>query len=112
MEKHLNCIKCFVTICIIAGFVVISTQENTPCQLRMYKKGFVCICNATYCDYLDDPTPNNESEFVVVSTSKAGLRFETTSGLINASESLRIADYDDRNDTAKHAFWDTVAFEK
>ncbi|XP_017480968.1 PREDICTED: glucosylceramidase-like [Rhagoletis zephyria] len=92
--------------------ILISTQENTPCQLRMYKKGFVCVCNATYCDYLDDPTPNNESEFVVVSTSKAGLRFETTSGLINASESLRIADYDDRNDTAKHAFWDTVAFEK
>lgn len=98
MEKSLSSLKCLVVICYVASFVAISFQESTPCDRREYTTGLVCICNVTYCDYLDDPTPTNKSEFVIVSTSKAGLRFETTTGVLNASESISVLNYNQSTD--------------
>lgn len=44
--------------------------ETTPCNLRETEEGGVCVCTATYCDYLEDPTPEHEPQFSLVSSSK------------------------------------------
>lgn len=28
--------------------------KGSPCELRKYSSGFVCVCNATYCDTLEE----------------------------------------------------------
>ncbi|XP_011192894.2 lysosomal acid glucosylceramidase [Zeugodacus cucurbitae] len=89
-------LKNLLALCVLVGFVAISNQANTPCVLREYSTGLVCVCNATYCDYLENPTLENEKEFVVVSSSKAGLRFDTTTGIINASDFTPIVDYNEK----------------
>ncbi|CAD6992978.1 unnamed protein product [Ceratitis capitata] len=93
MGEGCNYIEKLLAICIIVGFIAISSQASAPCALREYKNGFVCVCNATYCDYLDDPSPENEEEFVIVSSSKAGLRFGTTSGKVNDTSFTTVLDY-------------------
>ncbi|KNC29753.1 hypothetical protein FF38_05244 [Lucilia cuprina] len=70
--------------------------ENTPCNLRETPDGGVCVCTSSYCDYLEDPTPEEEPRFSLVSSSKAGLRFESTKGLFNLFKKYYIFDYDQR----------------
>ncbi|XP_067617065.1 lysosomal acid glucosylceramidase-like [Eurosta solidaginis] len=89
-------IKVLLVFSFVANLAVFSHQASTPCHLREYKTGLVCICNATYCDYLEDPSPSDENEFVIVSTSKAGLRFDTVRGLNNITEKTHILDFDER----------------
>lgn len=54
--------------------------EYKPCQLREYKNGYVCVCNETYCDTTDVKKPTKFGEFVIVSSTKAGQRFNVTNG--------------------------------
>uniref|UniRef100_A0A1B0CZ46 Glucosylceramidase n=1 Tax=Phlebotomus papatasi TaxID=29031 RepID=A0A1B0CZ46_PHLPP len=70
--------------------------ENIPCKLREYQHGFVCVCDKTNCDFLDESVDNpNESEIVIVSSSQAGLRFDVSKTLwpTNASKSINIRDH-------------------
>ncbi|KAM7359469.1 glucocerebrosidase 1b [Cochliomyia hominivorax] len=74
--------------------------ENTPCNLRETKEGEgVCVCTASYCDYLEDPLPEHEPQFSLVSSSKAGLRFDTSQGLFNLFKKYYVFDYDQRMHT-------------
>lgn len=41
----------------VSAYLVVSSPlpiGHKPCVLRKYPTGFVCVCNATYCDTLDD----------------------------------------------------------
>ncbi|XP_059620577.1 lysosomal acid glucosylceramidase [Phlebotomus argentipes] len=59
--------------------VALLSAENIPCNLREYQHGFVCVCNKTNCDFLEESVDNpNESELVIVSSSQAGLRFDVS----------------------------------
>lgn len=49
--------------------------ETTPCNLRETEEGGVCVCTAAYCDYLEDPTPEHEPQFSLVSSSKVRISF-------------------------------------
>jgi len=71
-----------------------ATAITTPCILRDTKYGSVCVCNSTYCDYLesDDVKPNNSNEFIVVSSSKSGLRFSVQKGQFNGPD-FEVKDY-------------------
>ncbi|TMW53582.1 hypothetical protein DOY81_001346 [Sarcophaga bullata] len=86
----------------LIGFAILLTiasyieAVSTPCDLRDTANGGVCVCTASYCDYLEDPTPEDEAAFSLVSSSKAGLRFETTKGLFNLFKKYYIFDYDQR----------------
>ncbi|CAD6992977.1 unnamed protein product [Ceratitis capitata] len=91
MAKESNSFRFLLVASALASLVALSTQS---CALREYETGLVCVCNAKYCDYLADPTPKEEYEFAVVSTSKAGLRFETLTGLFNLYKKYYIFDYD------------------
>ncbi|XP_049303747.1 lysosomal acid glucosylceramidase-like isoform X2 [Bactrocera dorsalis] len=102
-------LKILLALCFLAGFVALSSQASTPCALREYPAGLVCVCNATYCDYLENPSPENENEFVIVSSSKAGLRFDITSGVINASDFTQVVDY---NESLQNATQEKTVFEK
>ena len=46
-----------------------------PCDLRKFPDGYVCVCNATFCDTLEDVAPEQGSA-VLVSSSQGGLRFQ------------------------------------
>jgi len=41
-----------------------------PCDLRETSHGSVCVCNSTYCDYLEPPQLTDISQIVVISSSK------------------------------------------
>lgn len=46
--------------------------ENKPCAFKKYIAGYVCVCNATYCDTLDDQLlhPSDPDEIYVITTSE------------------------------------------
>uniref|UniRef100_A0A1L8DQR2 Glucosylceramidase n=2 Tax=Nyssomyia neivai TaxID=330878 RepID=A0A1L8DQR2_9DIPT len=56
-----------------------TNAQNTPCNLREYPDGYVCVCTKANCDFLDENVDNpNESDIVIVSSSQAGLRFNVS----------------------------------
>lgn len=54
--------------------------EYKPCQLREYSAGYVCVCNETYCDTMNVKTPTLFGDYIVISSSKSGKRFEVSKG--------------------------------
>ncbi|XP_055381406.1 lysosomal acid glucosylceramidase [Condylostylus longicornis] len=74
-----------------ASLEVFATTE--PCALRTTKYGSVCVCNVTYCDYLEenDILPIESDDFAIVSSSKAGLRFSYLKGNFH-QESIVVED--------------------
>lgn len=69
-------------------FILKFNNEATPCVLRPYRTGLVCVCNTTYCDTLEFETPKENGSFVVVSTSENGLRFMKTEGKFNTEKTV------------------------
>lgn len=43
--------------------------ETTPCNLKQFDHGFVCVCNETYCDNFEVPVINHNN-FLLISSSK------------------------------------------
>ncbi|XP_059218801.1 lysosomal acid glucosylceramidase isoform X2 [Stomoxys calcitrans] len=83
----------FTQIGILLTLLVGIGAVTTPCNLRPTPEGGVCVCNSDHCDYLDDPTPASEYQFALVSSSKAGLRFQTSDGLFNRFSKHFVMDY-------------------
>jgi len=53
----------------------------------------VCVCTADYCDYLENPVLTDENEWFLISSSKQGLRFSTTSDKFGTEEKVIVQDY-------------------
>lgn len=51
----------------LAAVVLALTAE---CQLRETKHGSVCVCNSSYCDYLEPPQLTDDRQVVVISSSQ------------------------------------------
>lgn len=51
----------------LAAVVLALTAE---CQLRETKHGSVCVCNSSYCDYLQQPQLTDDGQIVVISSSQ------------------------------------------
>ncbi|XP_064550259.1 lysosomal acid glucosylceramidase [Drosophila montana] len=66
---------------------------STPCQLRETSYGSVCVCNSSYCDYLDQPILSDNAQIVVISSSKNGLRFKQAHGSFLDKEALEVQDH-------------------
>lgn len=66
-------IKIFVLLIAIASAIAIQTEK--PCRLRELSDGFVCVCNDDYCDTLEIPEPTSSNEWIFVTSSKSGDRF-------------------------------------
>lgn len=44
--------------------------------------GHYCVCNATYCDQAPDAIkPLNPAEYILITSSKSGLRFHVSNGV-------------------------------
>lgn len=72
--------KVALTITLLVSVVAISAGEDIPCA---YRAG-VCVCNETYCDRFDFIRPKGIHEFKVVTSSKAGKRYESNSGQMDS----------------------------
>lgn len=55
----------------------------SPCEIRAFKTGLVCVCNSTNCDTLEFNLPGNGGEVLILSTSQSGLRFHETRANFN-----------------------------
>ncbi|XP_058456410.1 lysosomal acid glucosylceramidase [Malaya genurostris] len=53
----------------------LTASEAVPCALREYPTGSVCVCNSTYCDTLEFEEPITVGGFLLVSSSRDGIRF-------------------------------------
>lgn len=75
-----------MSVKLVAFIVFFSFVEGTwsQCQPRDYGKGsVVCVCNATYCDYLGEVSQVPQGQILVFESNKAGLRFSKTTGTFN-----------------------------
>lgn len=54
---------------------VTAIETIRPCRRIETFYGFNCECTEDYCDTLDIPEPENENQFVVVTSSQGGDRF-------------------------------------
>ncbi|KAL7727277.1 hypothetical protein ACLKA6_016030 [Drosophila palustris] len=68
--------------------------ESFPCKLKDAEHGMVCVCTADYCDYLENPTLEEDSEFALISSTEQGLRFELSKGNFGATDKYTIKDYE------------------
>ncbi|XP_043654207.1 lysosomal acid glucosylceramidase [Drosophila teissieri] len=80
----------------LLALIAISAGANgdwqLPCDLRETSHGSVCVCNSTYCDYLEQPQLTDTSQIVVISSSKDGLRFKKTTGDLSKGKPISIDD--------------------
>ncbi|SPP81209.1 lysosomal acid glucosylceramidase [Drosophila guanche] len=67
--------------------------ETVPCKVKDGEQGKLCVCTADYCDYLENPTLTDDTEFALISSSKQGLRFATSSGHFETEVKYTVKDY-------------------
>lgn len=82
----------FVFLLYLLSYMGFSYALTTPCLLRPSTFGSVCVCNVTYCDFLDPVTPTGVDGFVLTSSSKMGLRFSSLSGKFS-DKTVMVKDY-------------------
>lgn len=58
-----------------------------PCDLRQYPTGYVCVCNETYCDTTDVQKPKKFGEYIIVTSTEGGQRFNATRGFFVPNKS-------------------------
>lgn len=78
-------VNCLLLLIKLNIFIWISNALSTskPCNFQQIHDG-VCVCNSTYCDTLDVPTLDC-GEFMVITTSKNGKRFDITKSKMNTT---------------------------
>lgn len=62
-----------------------NNDDGQTCALRKYANGYVCVCNATYCDKLNIQRPAAKGEYLLISSSESGARFQTKRGKFGTS---------------------------
>lgn len=63
------------------SFIISVSTLNSPCIARRHGyDSVVCVCNSSYCDFAPPPPPLSAHQYVVYTSSMAGLRFQQTSG--------------------------------
>lgn len=61
-------------------FLASVRSELRPCQLRKYSNGYVCVCNETYCDTTDVQRPTIFGDYIVITSTQTGKRFDVGKG--------------------------------
>lgn len=67
--------KVTTLISLIAAVTLCSASDFKPCSLREFDKGFVCVCNETYCDSLVFARPKSKGQYSLVTSNALGERF-------------------------------------
>lgn len=76
----------FANLCTMVRSDIVYTSNR--CNFQKLGDG-ICICNATYCDTLDAPVPTQCGDYFVVTSSRAGKRFETQTTRSSESAEFR-----------------------
>lgn len=64
-------------------------STSKPCNYQTTADGGVCVCNQTYCDTLDVPGLEC-GEYILVTSSKNGKRFDTIKGDMTGSKATDV----------------------
>lgn len=62
------------------------SDDGRPCALRKYPNGYVCVCNTTYCDELIIERPTTKGEYILITSSASGARFQSQRGQFQLME--------------------------
>lgn len=76
-------IKLLFLVLVVLG-ESLAEQTSRPCLARRMSSeadSDVCVCNAEYCDTLNVPEANGRNEYVFITSSKNGDRFNFTLGI-------------------------------
>lgn len=65
---------------------VFGMQTEKPCQLKKFDAGHVCVCTDNYCDSLNVPNLSNDNEWMIVTSTESGQRFNYSLGQFNTSQ--------------------------
>lgn len=77
-------IRLLTIVCI---FLLASVKsEYKPCKLREYSDGYVCVCDETYCDTTDVKRPTKFGDYVIVTSSQTGKRFDVNKGRFKSKQ--------------------------
>lgn len=71
---------------------IFGLQTEKPCQLRKFDAGYVCVCSDDYCDTLYLPELKKTDEYLLVTTTQLGQRFNLSFGEFHTN-------YDDNQPT-------------
>lgn len=71
---------------VIFVWSVFGMQTEVPCQLKKFDAGYVCVCTDNYCDSLNVPNLSNENEWMIVTSSESGQRFNYSLGQFETSQ--------------------------
>lgn len=83
MHSKLCCCFAFIAVLFTLAFATVSLyleqspttvlpQHGKPCALRKYPAGYVCVCNATYCDtFEEDSVTLRDPDQLILITSSA-----------------------------------------
>lgn len=67
--------------------LVAADPTSQPCRPIRYSDDRVdCVCIGSYCDTLDAPVPTRRHEYVIVTSSRSGDRFDYTRGQLSIAD--------------------------
>lgn len=75
-----NMEKVLQIVCLMCVTSVLPFQTEAPCRLKKFDAGYVCVCSDDYCDTLNIPQSNNENEWMLVTSTESGQRFNFSFG--------------------------------
>lgn len=58
-------------------------KTEMPCHLKKMKVGYVCVCTDSYCDSLKLPQLSDSNEWMLVTSTESGQRFDFLLGEFN-----------------------------
>lgn len=59
---------------------ILGLLTEKPCLLRKFDAGYVCVCTDDYCDTLKVPKLNSKNEWMLVTSTESGQRFNISVG--------------------------------
>lgn len=62
---------------------VLCMKTEMPCHLKKMKAGHVCVCTESYCDSLNLPQLSHSNEWMLVTSTESGQRFDFSLGEFN-----------------------------
>ncbi|XP_054268410.1 putative glucosylceramidase 4 [Macrosteles quadrilineatus] len=74
------CMWSLVLLTLLAFHGQLSSSENIPCNVRDAEAGYICVCNATYCDTIEQPKALPRGSYYHYSTSSTSPGFTMDKG--------------------------------
>lgn len=67
-------------LCLMFFTTIFGLQTQKPCELKKFDAGYVCVCTDNYCDTLNVPKLSKSNEWLLVTSTRSGQRFNFSMG--------------------------------